>query len=128
MRRADDAEGDRVVDRGVLLLLDRELGAVLELPGVDVGLVGTGGGGGRLEGGPPLAEVLELDQVPDLAQGLGRRKEESLKVGECRAAGEQVVVGRGSNGMRWGMWGTQEDATSAKECEDCMQSIDLQQQ
>lgn len=68
--RRDDAVGDVVVDGRVLLLLDLEDGAVLEGPLDDVGVGGRAlhplaGGEGRVE----LGEVLELDQVPDVAEG-----------------------------------------------------------
>jgi hypothetical protein len=68
--RRDDAVGDVVVDAGVLLLLNLEDGTVLEGPLDDVGV-------GRrtldpfrgLEGRVELGEVLELDEVPDVAEG-----------------------------------------------------------
>jgi hypothetical protein len=54
----------------VLLLLDLDDGAVLEGPLDHVGLVGGAlDPVALLEGGPELAEVLELDQVPDVAEG-----------------------------------------------------------
>lgn len=59
---------DNATDR-VLLLLDLDNSAVLEGPLDNVGLVG-----GALDpvalvkSGPELAEVLELDQVPDIAE------------------------------------------------------------
>ena len=53
----------------MLLLLDLEDGAILEGPLDDIG-VGRGALDelALLEGGPELAEVLELDQVPDIAE------------------------------------------------------------
>jgi hypothetical protein len=68
--RRDDAVGDVVVDAGVLLLLNLEDGTVLEGPLDDVGvgrraLDPFGGFEGRVE----LREVLELDEVPDVAEG-----------------------------------------------------------
>jgi hypothetical protein len=54
----------------VLLLLDLYLRAVLEGPLDHVGLIGRSlDPVALLEGGPELAEVLELDQVPDIAEG-----------------------------------------------------------
>lgn len=54
---------------GVLLLLDLEDGAVLEGPPDDVGLLASALDElGRAEGGPELAEVLDLDEVPDVGE------------------------------------------------------------
>lgn len=68
--RRDDAVGDVVVDGRVLLLLDLEDSAVLEGPLDDVGVGGYAlhplAGG---EGGVELGEILQLDQVPDVAEG-----------------------------------------------------------
>lgn len=53
----------------MLLLLDLNDGAVLELPLDDVGLLrGTLGVLGLVEGRPELVEVLELDEVPDVRE------------------------------------------------------------
>ncbi|KAI6758247.1 hypothetical protein HG530_010487 [Fusarium avenaceum] len=68
--RGDDAVGDVVIDAGVLLLLDLENGAVLEGPLDDVGIGGAAlDPFGGLESRVELGEVLELDQVPDVAEG-----------------------------------------------------------
>lgn len=54
----------------MLLLLDLNDGAVLEVPLDNVGLLrGTLGVLGLLEGRPELVEVLELDEVPDVGEG-----------------------------------------------------------
>lgn len=54
---------------GVLLLLDLDRSAVLEGPFDHVGLVGRALDPVALfERRPELAEVLELDQVPDIAE------------------------------------------------------------
>lgn len=52
------------------LLLDLVDGTVLEGPLEDIGLgAGAGGDGlGLVESGPELAEVLQLDEVPDLGE------------------------------------------------------------
>lgn len=55
----------------VFLLLHLVDGTILEGPLEDVGLV-AGAGSDRLglvEGGPELAEVLQLDEVPDFGEG-----------------------------------------------------------
>jgi hypothetical protein len=58
-----------VVERRVLLLLDLDDGAVLELPLDDVGLLGGALGVlGLVESRPELVEVLELDEVPDVGE------------------------------------------------------------
>lgn len=58
-----------MVEGRVLLLLDLNDGAVLELPLDDVGLLrGTLGVLGLVEGRPELVEVLELDEVPDVRE------------------------------------------------------------
>jgi hypothetical protein len=58
-----------VVERRVLLLLDLDDGAVLELPLDNVGLLrGTLGVFGLVESRPELVEVLELDEVPDVGE------------------------------------------------------------
>lgn len=65
----DDAVRDVVVDGRVLLLLDLQLGAVLEGPLDDVGLVR-----GALDPfavgqlGPPLRKGGQLDEVPDVGE------------------------------------------------------------
>jgi hypothetical protein len=54
----------------VLLLLDFDNGAVLEGPLDNIGLIGCAlDPVTLLESGPELAKVLELDQVPDIAEG-----------------------------------------------------------
>lgn len=64
---SDNRVGDVVVERRVLLLLDLDDGAVLELPLDNVGLLGGALGVLRLvESRPELVEVLELDEVPDV--------------------------------------------------------------
>jgi hypothetical protein len=65
---SDDAVGDVVVDGAVLLLLDLELGAVVEGPLDQVGLLLRLDDLALLEGRPEGAEVLELDVVPDVAE------------------------------------------------------------
>ena len=80
---------------GVLLLLDLKLGAVLEGPLDNVGLLaGTLDVLRGAEGRPELGEVLDLDQVPDVGErgaddgrladggggGDGRHSEEVLEV------------------------------------------------
>jgi len=58
-----------VVEGRVLLLLDLNHGAVLELPLDNVGLLrGTLGVLGLVKSGPELVEVLELDEVPDVGE------------------------------------------------------------
>lgn len=53
----------------MLLLLDLNDGAVLESPLDDVGLLaGALDELGAAEGGPELAEVLDLDEVPDVGE------------------------------------------------------------
>lgn len=53
----------------MLLLLDLNDGAVLEGPLDDVGLLaGALDELGAAEGGPELAEVLDLDEVPDMGE------------------------------------------------------------
>jgi hypothetical protein len=55
---------------GVLLLLDLDSRAVLESPFDYIGLIGCALDKlALLEGRPELAEVLELDQMPDIAEG-----------------------------------------------------------
>lgn len=59
-----------MVDAGVLLLLDLNDGAILEGPSDNVRLVaGALDVLAALEGGPELAEFLELDKVPDVGEG-----------------------------------------------------------
>jgi hypothetical protein len=66
----DDRVGDVVVEGRVLLLLDLNDGAVLEVPLDNVGLLrGTLGVLGLLKSRPELVEVLELDEVPDVGEG-----------------------------------------------------------
>lgn len=58
-----------MVEGRVLLLLDLNDGAVLEVPLDNVGLLrGTLGVFGLVEGRPELVEVLELDEVPDVRE------------------------------------------------------------
>lgn len=58
-----------MVNRGVLLLLDLNLGAVLEAPLDNVGLLACALDVlGLVESGPELGEVLELDVVPDMGE------------------------------------------------------------
>ena len=65
----DDRVGDVVVDGRVLLLLDLNDGAVLEVPLDNVGLVrGTLGVLALVQCAPKLGEVLQLDEVPDVRQ------------------------------------------------------------
>lgn len=53
----------------VLLLLNLDLGTILELPLHDVRLIaGTLDVAGVGKGGPELGEVLELDEVPDMGE------------------------------------------------------------
>lgn len=67
----------------VLILLDLLDGTVVELESDDIGVVrDILDDGGRLEGRPPLREGLELDEVPDVTEGL--RKGESRKAGSMR--------------------------------------------
>lgn len=67
--RRDDAVGDVVVDARVLLLLDLEDGTILEGPLDDVGVGrSTLDPFGLFEGRVELGEVLELDEVPDIAE------------------------------------------------------------
>jgi hypothetical protein len=58
-----------VVERRVLLLLDLNNGAILEVPLDDVGLLRSALGVlGLVESRPELVEVLELDEVPDVRE------------------------------------------------------------
>lgn len=65
----DDRVGDVVVEGRVLLLLDLNDGAVVEGPADNVSLlVGALDVVAALESRPELAEVLELDEVPDVGE------------------------------------------------------------
>lgn len=64
----DDTVGDEVVDGAVLLLLDLKLGTVVEGPLDDVGLLLSLDELAGLQSGPEVAEVLQLDVVPDMAE------------------------------------------------------------
>ena len=58
-----------MVDAAVLLLLDLNNGTVLEGPFDNVGLLAGALDVLRgLEGGPELAEILDLDQVPNVGE------------------------------------------------------------
>ena len=58
-----------MVEGRVLLLLDLDDGAVLEVPLDNVGLLrGALGVLGLVESRPELVEVLELDEVPDVRE------------------------------------------------------------
>lgn len=88
---------------GMLLLLDLDLAAILEAPAHDVGLLGGALDGlGLGERAPELAEVLELDVVPDVGErGCDKRTVVSLCVGE-NMWGFFVLqcCDRGSGGVR----------------------------
>lgn len=78
------------------LLLDLVDSAILEGPLEDVGL-GAGAGGddfGLVKGGPELAEVLQLDEVPDLCER--RLDDDALEDG-----GGGGDCGRHSGCCRW---------------------------
>lgn len=87
----------------MLLLLDLQHGAVLEGPLDNVGLVGCALDPlALLELGPELAEVLELDEVPDAAEGRlddGRLADkggggDAGRHGVCRSIGFVGWLGR----------------------------------
>lgn len=65
----DDGVGDGVGQARVLLLLHLDDGTVIECPADNVGLLGGSLDVlAALERGPELAEVLELDEVPDVGE------------------------------------------------------------
>jgi len=107
--RRDDAVCDEVIDAGVLLLLDLDRSAVLEGPFDHVGLVGRALDPVALfERRPELAEVLELDEMPDVAEGRlddgrladgGGCRDLGRHGGREGAIGSVVFFGCGLNGQ-----------------------------
>ena len=81
----------------VLLLLHFKNGAILERPLDDVGLVRCSLDPlALLELGPELAEVLELDEVPDVAEGRLDDRRLADKGGGGDASGHDGEIAIGS--------------------------------